>query len=132
MNYFRTALLLAAMTALFMGLGFMIGGQSGMVIALVIAGAMNVFSYWNSDKMVLRMHHAVEADERQAPELFHIVRQLAANADLPMPKVYLIDNPQPILACARALAACPEDDFVQPVGMLSDLVDSALAEGGAP
>uniref|UniRef100_UPI003BA95A52 zinc metalloprotease HtpX n=1 Tax=Stappia sp. TaxID=1870903 RepID=UPI003BA95A52 len=95
MNYFRTALLLAAMTALFMGLGFMIGGQSGMVIALVIAGAMNVFSYWNSDKMVLRMHHAVEADERQAPELFHIVRQLAANADLPMPKVYLIDNPQP-------------------------------------
>jgi heat shock protein HtpX len=95
MNYFRTALLLAAMTALFMGLGFMIGGQGGMVIALVIAGAMNVFSYWNSDKMVLRMHHAVEADERQAPELFHIVRQLAANAELPMPKVYLIDNPQP-------------------------------------
>ncbi|SDU41650.1 zinc metalloprotease HtpX [Stappia sp. ES.058] len=95
MNYFRTALLLAAMTALFMGLGFFIGGQSGMVIAFLIAAAMNVFSYWNSDKMVLKMHHAVEANERQAPELFTIVRRLAANADLPMPKVYLIDNPQP-------------------------------------
>jgi heat shock protein HtpX len=95
MNYFRTALLLAAMTALFMGLGFFIGGQSGMMIAFVIAAAMNLFSYWNSDKMVLRMHHAVEANERQAPELFAMVRQLAANAELPMPKVYLIDNPQP-------------------------------------
>ncbi|MCA1299707.1 zinc metalloprotease HtpX [Stappia indica] len=95
MSYFRTALLLAAMTALFMGIGFLIGGQSGMVIAFLIAAAMNVFSYWNSDKMVLRMHHAIEAHEHQAPELFHMVRQLAANAGLPMPKVYLIDNPQP-------------------------------------
>ncbi|WP_029058110.1 zinc metalloprotease HtpX [Stappia stellulata] len=95
MNYFRTALLLAAMTALFMGLGFFIGGQSGMVIAFLIAAGMNVFSYWNSDKMVLKMHHAVEANERQAPELFAMVRQLAARAELPMPKVYLINNPQP-------------------------------------
>ena len=95
MNYFRTALLLAAMTALFMGIGFMIGGESGMMIALVVAAAMNLFSYWNSDKMVLRMHHAVEANEAQAPELFHMVRELAARAELPMPKVYLIDNPQP-------------------------------------
>lgn len=95
MNYFRTALLLAAMTALFMGIGFMIGGQSGMMIALVVAAAMNLFSYWNSDKMVLRMHHAVEANEAQAPELFQMVRELAARAELPMPKVYLIDNPQP-------------------------------------
>jgi len=95
MNYLRTAMLLAAMTALFMGLGYMIGGQSGMMIALVIAGAMNLFSYWNSDKMVLKMHHAVEVDERSAPELFHMIRQLSANADLPMPKVYLINNPQP-------------------------------------
>ena len=95
MNFFRTALLLAAMTALFMGLGYMIGGQSGMAIAFVIAAAMNVFSYWNSDKMVLRMHHAVEVDARSAPELYHMVRTLAARAELPMPKVYLIDNPQP-------------------------------------
>ncbi|GAB4526980.1 MAG: zinc metalloprotease HtpX [Roseibium sp.] len=95
MNYIRTAMLLAAMTALFMGIGFMIGGQSGMMIALAIAAAMNLFSYWNSDKMVLRMHHAQEVDERSAPELFRMVRQLAQNADLPMPKVYLINNPQP-------------------------------------
>ena len=95
MNYFRTALLLAAMTALFMGVGFLIGGEGGMMIALAVAAAMNLFSYWNSDKMVLRMHHAVEANESQAPELFHMVRQLAARADLPMPKVYLINNPQP-------------------------------------
>jgi heat shock protein HtpX len=95
MNYFRTAMLLAALTALFMGVGYVIGGQSGMMIALVIAGAMNIFSYWNSDKMVLSMHHAQEVDERSAPELFQMVRQLAANAELPMPKVYIINNPQP-------------------------------------
>lgn len=95
MNYFRTALLLAAMTALFMGVGFLIGGESGMMIALVIAAAMNLFSYWNADKMVLSMHHAVEVDERQAPEFYHLVRELAARAELPMPKVYIIDNPQP-------------------------------------
>ncbi|SHM95588.1 zinc metalloprotease HtpX [Roseibium suaedae] len=95
MNYLRTAMLLAAMTALFMGIGYVIGGQGGMMIALLIAAGMNVFSYWNSDKMVLRMHHAQEADERSAPELFHMIRQLSANAGLPMPKVYIIDNPQP-------------------------------------
>ncbi|MBA5778619.1 zinc metalloprotease HtpX [Stappia sp. F7233] len=95
MNYFRTALLLAAMTALFMGVGYLIGGQSGMMIALLIAAAMNLFSYWNADKMVLAMHHAVEVDERQAPEFYHLVRQLAERADLPMPKVYIINNPQP-------------------------------------
>lgn len=88
-------MLLAAMTALFMGIGYMIGGQSGMMIALMIAAAMNVFSYWNSDKMVLRMHHAREVDERSAPELFGMVRQMSARADMPMPRVYIIDNPQP-------------------------------------
>ena len=95
MNIFRTALLLAAMTALFMGVGFLIGGQSGMVIAFFVAAAMNAFSYWNADKMVLRMHRAREVDARSAPEYYEIVRALAANADLPMPKVYVIDNPQP-------------------------------------
>jgi heat shock protein HtpX len=95
MNMMRTALLLAAMTALFMGVGFLIGGESGMLIAFVIAAGMNIFSYWNSDKMVLRMHNAVEVDERNAPELHSIVHQLADRAGLPMPKVYLIENPQP-------------------------------------
>src|SRR5690554_878651 len=95
MNMVRTAMLLAFMTALFMGIGYMIGGSGGMMIALVIAAAMNLFSYWNSDKMVLRMYNAVEVDERSAPEYYRIVRGLAANAGLPMPRVYLIENPQP-------------------------------------
>ncbi len=95
MNTLRTAMLLAAMTALFMGVGFLIGGSGGMMIALVIAAGMNLFSYWNADKMVLSMHHAVEVDERNAPEYFSIVRGLAQRAGLPMPKVYLIDNDQP-------------------------------------
>jgi heat shock protein HtpX len=95
MNYMKTALLLAGMTALFMGIGALIGGQQGMLIALVIAAGMNLFSYWNADKLVLSMHGAQEADERTAPELFRIVRELSDRAGLPMPKVYLMDNPQP-------------------------------------
>ncbi|MDQ6437117.1 zinc metalloprotease HtpX [Mesorhizobium sp. LHD-90] len=95
MNVMRTAMLLALMTALFMGVGYLIGGSGGMMIAFVIAAGMNLFSYWNADKMVLRMHHAIEVDERNAPEYYRIVRDLAAHANLPMPKVYLIDNPQP-------------------------------------
>lgn len=95
MNYMKTAILLAGMTALFMGIGALIGGQQGMLIAFVIAAGMNIFSYWNSDKMVLSMHGAQEADERTAPELFQIVRELSQRAGLPMPKVYLMDNPQP-------------------------------------
>ncbi|RWH80281.1 MAG: zinc metalloprotease HtpX [Mesorhizobium sp.] len=95
MNTLRTAMLLAAMTALFMGVGYLIGGSGGMVIALLIAAAMNLFSYWNADKMVLSMHRAVEVDERNAPEYYAIVQSLARQAGLPMPKTYLIDNPQP-------------------------------------
>ena len=95
MNMIRTAMLLAFMTALFMGVGYLVGGTGGMMIALVIAASMNLFSYWNADKMVLRMHHAREVDERSAPELYRMVRGLAANAGLPMPRVYIIDNPQP-------------------------------------
>lgn len=95
MNTMRTAMLLAVMTALFMGVGYLIGGSGGMTIAFVIAAATNLFSYWNADKMVLSMHHAVEVDERNAPEYYAIVRELASRAGLPMPRVYLIDNPQP-------------------------------------
>jgi len=95
MNIMRTGVLLAAMTGLFLAIGYLIGGQGGMVIAFVIAAAMNVFSYWNSDKMVLRMTGAREIDEHNAPEFFDIVRQLADNAELPMPKVYIIDEDQP-------------------------------------
>jgi heat shock protein HtpX len=95
MNTIRTAMLLAFMTALFMAVGYLVGGSGGMTIAFAIAAAMNLFSYWNADKMVLRMHRAVEVDERSAPEYFAIVRDLAARAGLPMPTVYLIDNDQP-------------------------------------
>ena len=95
MNMMKTAMLIAAMTALFMGIGYMIGGSGGMMIALVIALAMNAFSYWNSDKMVLRMYNAVEVDRGNAPEYYGIVESLAERANLPMPKVYLIKNDQP-------------------------------------
>ena len=95
MNMIRTAMLLAFMTALFMGVGFLIGGRGGMMIAFFIAAGMNLFSYWNSDKMVLSAYRAQAVDERNAPELFQMIRQLSANAGLPMPKVYVYDSPQP-------------------------------------
>ena len=95
MNWFRTTLLLAAMTALFMGLGFVLGGRGGMMIALVIALAMNMFSYWNADKVVLRMHDAREVDANSAPDFYNLVRELAMRAGLPMPRVYIIDSPHP-------------------------------------
>lgn len=95
MNYFKTAILLAAMTALFTAVGFVIGGQAGMLIAFVIALGMNFFSYWNADKMVLKMHGAREVDAHSAPEFYTLVADLAAKADLPMPKVYIMENDQP-------------------------------------
>ncbi len=95
MNYFRTSLLLAAMTSLFLGIGFLLGGSGGMMIALFLALAMNGFAYWNSDKMVLGMYGARQVNEDSAPEYVRMVRLLAQNAGLPIPKVYIIDNPQP-------------------------------------
>jgi heat shock protein HtpX len=95
MNYLRTAILLAGLTALFMGVGYLIGGSGGAMIALVVAAAMNLFAYWNSDRMVLSMHGAQEVDARTAPDLYAMVRDLAGRANLPMPRVYLMDNPQP-------------------------------------
>ncbi len=95
MNYFRTAILLAGLTALFMGVGYLVGGASGATIALVVAAGMNVFAYWNSDKTVLSMAGAQPLDEHSAPEVFGMVRELSQRAGLPMPAVYLMDNPQP-------------------------------------
>ncbi len=95
MNFMRTAMLLAFMTALFMGVGYAIGGQGGMLIALAVAAAMNVFSYWNSDRMVLSTYNAQEIDENNAPEFFATIRDLSQNAGLPMPRVYIFDSPQP-------------------------------------
>ena len=95
MNGFKTMMLLAALTALFMALGYTIGGMGGALIALAIAAAMNLFTYWNADKIVLRMHDAQEVSAPSAPLLHGIVRDLATRGGLPMPKVYLIDSPHP-------------------------------------
>src|SRR6476660_6341199 len=95
MNYLRTSILLAALTALFMGVGYLIGGASGATIALVVAAATNLFAYWNSDRMVLSMYGAHEVDQHTAPELVSLVAALAGRAGLPMPRVFLMDNPQP-------------------------------------
>ena len=95
MNFLRTAMLLAAMTAIFMGVGYLVGGTGGIFIAFLIAAGMNLFTYWNADKLVLRMNNAREVDARTAPEFHAIVRDLAAKAGLPMPRVYVMDSPQP-------------------------------------
>src|SRR5262245_31353682 len=88
-NYLRTAILLAGMTALFMGVGYLIGGQTGALIALLIAAATNLFAYWNADRMVLSTYGAQEVDEASAPDLVRLVGELAARAGLPMPRVYI-------------------------------------------
>lgn len=95
MSTIRTGLLMAAMTALFMAVGALIGGEVGMMIALLFALGTNLFAYWNADKIVLRMYNAREVDARSAPELVGIVADLSRIADLPMPKVYVIESAQP-------------------------------------
>jgi heat shock protein HtpX len=95
MNGFRTTILLAALTALVVWIGQMFGGANGAVIALVFAGAMNFFSYWFSDKIVLKMYGAQEISANDDPELYGIVRDLTARAGLPMPKVYIIPEETP-------------------------------------
>jgi len=95
MNFMRTAILLAGLTALFMSVGYLIGGEAGALIALVFAAGMNIISYWNADKLVLSMHGAQEVDRATAPKLVGLVAKLAERASLPMPRVYVMDNPQP-------------------------------------
>ena len=125
MNMMRTALLMAVMTALFVGIGYLLGGEVGLVIAFLVAGGLNLFAYWNSDKVVLRMHHAREVDQRSAPEFYGIVRQLAERAELPMPKVYLIDEAQPN---AFATGRNPEHAAVAATtGLLSMLSKQEIA-----
>ncbi len=94
-NWFKTTLLMAAIVALFGVIGGAVGGAQGMVIALLLGGAMNVFAYWNSDKMVLRMYNAQQVDEASSPYLYNMVKELAGRAGLPMPRVYIIDEAQP-------------------------------------
>lgn len=94
-NWFKTTLLMAAILALFAVIGGMIGGKSGMILALLFGGAMNVFAWWNSDQMVLRMYNAQEVDAQSAPEFYGMVAELAQRAGLPMPRVYVIHEEQP-------------------------------------
>ena len=94
-NQIRTAILLAAMTALILVIGRLLGGQQGMIIAFVIAIGMNFFSYWFSDKIVLKMYRAQEVTDEQAPEVYDMVRELASRAQLPMPKVFIIPQEAP-------------------------------------
>lgn len=94
-NWFKTGLLMAAITALFGAVGALLGGGQGMLVALVLAAAMNFWAYWFSDRMVLKLYRAQEVDQTSAPQLYGTVRELAGRAGLPMPKVYLIDEPQP-------------------------------------
>lgn len=95
MNFAKTGLLLALLTGIFVAVGWIVGGPTGMVIAFLIAAAMNLFSLWQSDKMVLRMYGAEEVDARSGGRYYEIVRDLAARAELPMPRVYIMNNPQP-------------------------------------
>jgi heat shock protein HtpX len=95
MNFFRTMMLLAALTALFMAIGFALGGGPGMTVAFLMAAGMNLFAYWNSDKMVLAQQDAQEVDEASAPELYGVVRELAQKGGMPMPRVYIINTDQP-------------------------------------
>lgn len=125
MNTLRTAMLLAFMTALFMGVGYLLGGQAGMMIAFAIAAATNLLSWWNADSLVLRMYGAQEVDERSAPEYYGIVRDLARRAGLPMPRVYLINSAQPN---AFATGRNPQNAAVAAsVGLLNALTPEEVA-----
>ena len=95
MNIVRTGLLMAALTGLFLVVGFLIGGGPGMAVAFLFAAGTNLWAYWNSDKALLSMYGAREVNETTAPDLVHLVRQLSGQAGLPMPKVYIVENPQP-------------------------------------
>jgi len=95
MNTLRTGMLMAALTGLFLVVGAMIGGTNGMLMAFAFAAATNLFAYWNSDKVLLSMYGARQVDAQSAPELYNLVARLAEKAQLPMPKVYITENPQP-------------------------------------
>ena len=120
MNTMRTGLLMATMMGLFLAVGYLLGREQGMLIAFVIAAGMNVFAYWNADKMVLRMHGARQIDRQSAPEFYAMIEELSKNAGLPMPKVYLMDNQQPN---AFATGRNPENAAVAATTGLLELLD---------
>jgi len=95
MNTLRTGILMAALTGLFLAVGALVGGGTGVAVAFAIALAMNLFAYWNSDKVLLSMYGARQVDASSAPDLYRLVQRLAQQAQLPMPKVFITENPQP-------------------------------------
>ena len=126
MNFTRTALLLAAMTGLFLAVGYLLAGEGGLLIAFVIALGMNLWAYWNSDKAVLRMHHARQVTKADAPGLVGLVEQLAHRAELPMPKVFVLETAQPN---AFATGRNPENSAVAVTRGLLDNCDSEELAG---
>ena len=125
MNTMRTGLLLAAMTGLFLAVGYLIGRETGMIIAFFVAAAMNLFTYWNADKMVLRMHGARQIERNSAPDFYDLISELAQRGGLPMPKVYIMDNPQPN---AFATGRNPENAAVAATtGLLQSLSRDEIA-----
>lgn len=125
MNTLRTGLLMAALTGLFVTVGFLVGGAGGMAVAFLFAVGTNFFAYWNSDKVVLSIYGAREVSERDAPKLVHIVRQLCEAAQIPMPRVCISDNPQPN---AFATGRNPEHAAVcVTTGLLNSVSDEELA-----
>ena len=125
-NQFKTAFLLTVLTLLIVAIGGMFGGKSGMIIALVLAGGMNFFSYWFSDKIVLKMYRAREVTRDQAPELYGIVEELAKNADLPMPRVYIMPEDAPN---AFATGRNPENAVVAVTEGLLNIMDREELKG---
>jgi heat shock protein HtpX len=119
MNVMRTGILLAGLMALFLAVGYAIGGGTGLLIALVFSLGMNAFAYWNSDRMVLGMHGARQIDRAASPDFYDMIARLSQNAGLPMPKIYIMDNPQPN---AFATGRNPENAAVAATtGLLSSL-----------
>ena len=125
MNTLKTGLLMALLTGLFVAVGFLVGGPSGMAIAFLFAVGLNLLAYWNSDKMVLSMYGARQVDATAAPTLVRLVRELSAKADLPMPRVCIVDNEQPN---AFATGRDPEHAALCVTwGLLSRVSDEELA-----
>ena len=126
MNTFRTGLLLVGLTGLFLAIGYLIGGQAGMVLAFLFAAGTNLFAYWNADKMVLQMQGAREVDRTTAPEYYDTVANLAARANQPMPKVYIMDNQQ---SNAFVTGRNPENAAVAAITGLLQLLSPAEIAG---